>query len=76
MEKEELANALEEAEAALEQEESKVLRAQLEIAAIRQDIDRRVAEKEEEFDATRYYIFTLNLFSFDFPQDGSFMNYK
>ena len=53
MEKEELQSALEEAEAALEQEEAKVMRAQLEISAIRQDIDRRLAEKDEEFDATR-----------------------
>ena len=54
MEKEELQAALEEAEAALEQEEAKVMRAQLEISAIRQDIDRRLAEKDEEFDATRW----------------------
>ncbi len=53
MEKEELQSALEEAEAALEQEEAKVMRGQLEIASIRQDIDRRLAEKDEEFDATR-----------------------
>ena len=53
LEKEELQSALEEAEAALEQEEAKVQRAQLEISAIRQDIDRRLAEKDEEFEATR-----------------------
>ena len=53
MEKDELQSALEEAETALEQEEVKVQRAQLEISAIRQDIDRRLAEKEEEFDTTR-----------------------
>ena len=53
MEKEELQSALEEAEAALEQEEAKVQRAQLEIASIHQDIDRRLAEKDEEFDNTR-----------------------
>merc|ERR1712198_132792 len=52
-EKEELQNALEEAEAALEQEENKVLRGQLEVSQVRQEIDRRVAEKEEEFDNTR-----------------------
>jgi len=46
--------ALDEAEASLELEEAKVLRAQLEIANIRQDIDRRLAEKEEEFESTRY----------------------
>ncbi|XP_053388294.1 myosin heavy chain, striated muscle-like isoform X5 [Mercenaria mercenaria] len=53
MEKDELQAALEEAESALEQEEAKVSRAQLEIAAIRQEIDRRIAEKEEEFENTR-----------------------
>merc|ERR1712087_305854 len=52
-EKEELQAALEEAEATLEMEENKVLRAQLELGQVRQDIDRRVAEKEEEFDNTR-----------------------
>jgi myosin heavy chain 6/7 len=54
LEKEELQAALEEAEGALEQEEAKVMRAQLEISQIRSDIDRRLAEKEEEFDNTRY----------------------
>merc|ERR1712121_416320 len=53
VEKDELAAALEEAEAALEQEENKVLRAQLELSQVRQEIDRRIAEKEEEFDNTR-----------------------
>merc|ERR1711970_21377 len=52
-EKEELQAALEEAEATLEMEENKVLRAQLELAQVKQDIDRRVAEKEEEFNNTR-----------------------
>merc|ERR1711970_1251294 len=51
--KEELAAALEEAEAALEQEENKFLRSQLELTQIRQEIDRRIAEKDEEFDNTR-----------------------
>merc|ERR1711997_1185978 len=50
---EELQSALEEAEAALEQEENKVLRAQLELGQVRQEIDRRIQEKEEEFDNTR-----------------------
>lgn len=59
MEKEELQAALEEAEAALEQEEVKSQRAQLEISAIRQDIDRRLAEKDEEFENTRYAVQTL-----------------
>merc|ERR1739842_82529 len=53
VEKEELQTALEEAEAALEQEENKVLRAQLEMSQVRQEIDRRIQEKEEEFDNTR-----------------------
>ena len=53
MEKEELQAALEEAEAALEQEEAKVQRGILELAAVRQDIDRRLAEKDEEFENTR-----------------------
>merc|ERR1711862_515233 len=52
-EKEELQGALEEAEGTLEQEENKVLRAQLELSQVRQEIDRRVAEKEEEFNNTR-----------------------
>merc|ERR1712061_602967 len=52
-EKEELQNALEEAEAALEQEENRVLRAQLELGQVRQEIDRKIQEKEEEFDNTR-----------------------
>merc|ERR1711883_30446 len=45
--------AHEEAEAALEQEENKVLRASLELGQVRQEIDRRIAEKEEEFENTR-----------------------
>merc|ERR1719147_217194 len=53
VEKEELQGALEEAESALEQEENKVLRAQLELSQTKQEIDRRVAEKEEEFENTR-----------------------
>merc|ERR1712095_129906 len=52
-EKEELQAALEEAEATLEMEENRVLRSQLELANVRQEIDRRVAEKEEEFNNTR-----------------------
>merc|ERR1719357_696029 len=45
-EKMELQSALEEAEATLEQEENKVLRCQLELNAVRQEIERRLAEKE------------------------------
>merc|ERR1712176_1131235 len=48
-EKLELQSALEEAEATLEQEESKVLRCQLELNQVRAEIDRRLAEKDEEF---------------------------
>ncbi len=54
MEKEELQAALEEAENALEQEEAKVFKTQLEITAIKDDIERRLAEKDEEFENTRY----------------------
>merc|ERR1711863_236889 len=53
VENEELEGALEEAEATLEMEENRVLRSQLELANVRQEIDRRVAEKEEEFNNTR-----------------------
>merc|ERR1712117_537156 len=52
-EKEELQAALEEAEGALEAEENKVLRAQLELGQVKQEIDRRISEKEEEFNNTR-----------------------
>merc|ERR1712242_246449 len=52
-EKEELQSALEEAEGALEAEENKVLRAQLELGQVRQEIDRKIAEKDEEFNNTR-----------------------
>merc|ERR1712036_56580 len=53
VEKEELQAALEEAESALEAEENKVLRAQLELGQVRQEIDRKIAEKEEEFNNSR-----------------------
>merc|ERR1711936_914688 len=53
VEKEELQGALEEAEGALEQEENKVLRAQLELGQVRQEIDRKIQEKVEEFENTR-----------------------
>merc|ERR1712233_209598 len=53
VEKEELQAALEEAESALEAEENKVLRAQLELGQVKQDVDRKIAEKEEEFNNTR-----------------------
>ena len=44
---------MEEAEGAIEAEESKVLRLQVELAQIKQDIDRRIREKEEENDNQR-----------------------
>ena len=66
VEKEELQGALEEAEGHLEQEENKVsilalkqlsspqvLRASLELGQVKQEIDRRIAEKEEEFENSR-----------------------
>merc|ERR1712077_177196 len=52
-EKLELQAALEEAEGSLEQEENKVLRAQLELTQVRAEIERRIGEKEEEFQSTR-----------------------
>merc|ERR1719468_494233 len=45
--------ALEEAEGALEQEENKALRAQLELTQVTQEIERRISEKEEEFVSTK-----------------------
>merc|ERR1712156_655358 len=53
VEKEELQAALEEAESALESEENKVLRGALELGQVKQDVDRKIAEKEEEFNNTR-----------------------
>ena len=41
--------SVKEAEGALEAEENKVLRAALELGQTKQEIDRRIAEKEEEF---------------------------
>merc|ERR1712002_171639 len=48
VEREELKAALEEAEAAYEQEENKYMRGQLELGQIKQEIARRLAEKDEE----------------------------
>merc|ERR1719282_1444080 len=53
VENDELKGALEEAEGALEAEENKVLRAQLELATVKQGIDKKFGEKEEEFNNTR-----------------------
>merc|ERR1712127_702232 len=52
-EKEELQGALEEAEGSLEAEENKVPRAALELGQVRQEIDRKIGEKEEEFNNSR-----------------------
>lgn len=37
----------------MEAEESKVLRSQVEVSQIRSEIEKRIQEKEEEFDSTR-----------------------
>jgi chromosome segregation ATPase len=52
-EKLELEAALSEAEGALEQEENKVLRAALELTQVKQEIERRIAQKEDEFVSTK-----------------------
>jgi len=49
----ELRSALEEAEGALELEESRVLRMQMEVSQVRAEVDKKIAEKEEEFDAVK-----------------------
>ena len=52
-EKLELEAALSEAEATLEQEENKVVRLQLELCQVKEEIERKMAEKEEEFQSCR-----------------------
>jgi len=52
-EKLELEAALSEAEGALEQEENKVLRIQLELTQVKQEIEIRIRQKEEEFASTK-----------------------
>merc|ERR1712223_1593002 len=52
-EKFELETALGDAESALEQEENKLLRLSLEVNQVRADIEKRIQEKEEEFEGTR-----------------------
>merc|ERR1719244_2040973 len=52
-EKEELVVALEDAESALEAEEAKCLKVTLELAALKQASDRKLADKEGEVDALR-----------------------
>uniref|UniRef100_UPI00358F2AC5 myosin-16-like isoform X1 n=2 Tax=Myxine glutinosa TaxID=7769 RepID=UPI00358F2AC5 len=53
VEKAELQAALDEAEASLETEESKVIKVHLELTQVKAEIERRVQEKEEEFDGVR-----------------------
>uniref|UniRef100_A0A2K5YR16 Myosin-7 n=1 Tax=Mandrillus leucophaeus TaxID=9568 RepID=A0A2K5YR16_MANLE len=52
-EKLELQSALEEAEASLEHEEGKILRAQLEFNQIKAEIERKLAEKDEEMEQAK-----------------------
>ncbi|XP_078501044.1 myosin-7 [Lissotriton helveticus] len=52
-EKLELQSALEEAEASLEHEEGKILRAQLELHQLKADFERKLAEKDEELEQTK-----------------------
>merc|ERR1719187_2531983 len=52
-EKMELEAALSEAEGALEQEENKVLRLSLELTQIKQEIEKALAQKDDEFASTR-----------------------
>ncbi|XP_040890526.1 myosin heavy chain, fast skeletal muscle-like [Toxotes jaculatrix] len=49
-EKAEVQTALEEAEATLEHEESKIMRVQLELTQVKNEIDRKLAEKDEEIE--------------------------
>ena len=49
----ELEAALSEAEGALEQEENKVLRCQLELTQVKQEIEQRIAQKDDEFASTK-----------------------
>lgn len=53
LENEELQMVLEETEGALELEESKLLKLQLEFAQLKQSTDRRLAEKDEEVETSR-----------------------
>ncbi|KAF3703274.1 Myosin-6 Myosin heavy chain 6 Myosin heavy chain, cardiac muscle alpha isoform [Channa argus] len=52
-EKAELQSALEEAEGSLEHEESKIVRAQLEFNQVKADLERKLAEKDEEMDQAK-----------------------
>uniref|UniRef100_A0A3P9K5R4 Myosin-6 n=1 Tax=Oryzias latipes TaxID=8090 RepID=A0A3P9K5R4_ORYLA len=52
-EKAEIQTALEEAEGSLEHEETKILRAQLEFNQVKADIERKIAERDEEMDQAK-----------------------
>ncbi|XP_066578929.1 myosin-7 [Amia ocellicauda] len=52
-EKSEIQSALEEAEASLEHEEGKILRAQLEFNQVKADMERKLAEKDEEMEQAK-----------------------
>ncbi|XP_035268439.1 myosin-7-like [Anguilla anguilla] len=52
-EKSEIQSALEEAEATLEHEEGKILRAQLEFNQVKADIERKLTEKDEEMEQAK-----------------------
>ncbi|KAM5191613.1 myosin-7-like [Mantella aurantiaca] len=52
-EKIEIQSALEEAEASLEHEEGKILRAQLELHQVKTDFERKLAEKDEEMEQAK-----------------------
>uniref|UniRef100_A0A665X3R7 Myosin-7 n=1 Tax=Echeneis naucrates TaxID=173247 RepID=A0A665X3R7_ECHNA len=52
-EKSEIQTALEEAEASLEHEEGKILRAQLEFNQVKADIERKLVEKDEEMEQAK-----------------------
>ncbi|XP_036941235.1 myosin-7-like [Acanthopagrus latus] len=52
-EKSEIQSALEEAEASLEHEEGKILRAQLEFTQIKAEMERKLAEKDEEMEQNK-----------------------
>ena len=75
LENEELQAALEEAEGSLEQEEAKVTRAQLELVTVKEEIDRRLAEKDEELESTRcvcrYLTLICMTFFRNFSQNGT-----
>ncbi|XP_016363601.1 myosin heavy chain, fast skeletal muscle-like [Sinocyclocheilus anshuiensis] len=58
-EKSEIQAALEEAEGTLEHEESKILRVQLELNQLKSEIDKKLAEKDEEMKSITLWLFLL-----------------